>query len=801
MMMNGRTISHYHILEKLGDGGMGVVYKAEDKKLKRLVAIKFLPPELTHDASARQRFIREAQAASALQHHNICTIHEIGETTDGRLFICMEHYEGGTLKDILSGLRGDAKTPMPPDHVVDIALQISNGLSKAHEKGIVHRDIKPANIMITDDGVVKILDFGLAKNPGNRQITRTGRTMGTLAYLSPEQASGKKMDHRTDIWSLGVVIYEMAVGKLPFEHDADAAVLYSIMDKPPIPPSRTGVSVPAALEGVILKCLQKDPKDRYQTADAISADLSRIRKESGREPAGSRAVPAGRLPRIRIPIPRAPIRGRTLWFAGSALLLILGVSLILPHYMKKVQTIRSLAVLPLENLSDHEDQNYFVSGIHEELLTDLSMIKRLRVISRTSVMRYERTRKPASAIAHELNVDALVEGSVLRVGDRMRINVQLIDGHTDRHLWAESYDRDIRDVFSLLTEVSQSIARSIAAEVAHGKREPPAGQAINPAVHEEYYRGRFLFNQTNRRAYLEALSHFQKAVRLDPRFAPAYAAQATVYAYMGIFGFSPFADIIPKARALARKALELDRGLAEAHSAMGLIKLCWDWDWPGAAEELKQALDLNPGDAFARHAYADYLTVTGRVQEGIEQVLLARDYDPLAPMAVIPSIFHQQFIRRYDKMIEDCQNLLAMNPDYPAARATLRDAYWLKGEREKAFVEYRKTWAWDADLEAALDRGYRKTGPGGALLELARIYSGKARAQTGASLQIANLYALTGAKDSAFVWLEKAFNEHAPFILHLEASPMYDSLRADPRFESLLNRIGFPKRNGTASHG
>jgi eukaryotic-like serine/threonine-protein kinase len=799
--MIGKTISHYRIVEKIGEGGMGMVYLAEDTRLKRTVALKFLPPGLTEDAESKERLIREAQTASALQHHNICTIHEIGETTDGRLFICMEHYEGGTLKDLLSGIRGDAKTPMPADRVVDIAVQISNGLSKAHEKGIVHRDIKPANIMITDDGVVKILDFGLAKNLGNRQITRTGRTMGTLAYLSPEQASGKKVDHRTDIWSLGVVIYEMAVGKLPFEHDADAAVLYSIMDKPPIPPSRTGVSVPAVLEGVILKCLQKDPEGRYQTADAIAADLSRIWKESGRESAGSRADPAGRLPRIRIPIRRAPVRGRTLWFAGTALLLILGVSLILPHYMKKDQTIRSLGVLPLENLSNNEDQNYFVSGIHEELLTDLSMIKRLRVISRTSVMRYEGTRKPASAIAHELNVDALVEGSVLRVGDRMRINVQLIDGHTDRHLWAQSYDRDIRDVFSLLTELSQSIARSIAAEVAQGKGEPPAGQPINPAVHEEYYRGRFLFNQTNPRAYLEALSHFQNAVRLDPRFAPAYAAQATVYAYMGIFGFSPFADIIPKARALARKALELDRGLAEAHSAMGLIKLCWDWDWPGAAEELKQALDLNPGDAFARHAYADYLTVTGRVQEGIEQVLLARDYDPLAPMAVIPSIFHQQFIRRYDKMIEECQKLLAMNPDYPAARATLRDAYWLKGEREKAFVEYRKTWAWDADLDAALDRGYRKSGPSGALLELARVYSGKVRAQTGASLQIANLYALTGVKDSAFVWLEKAFNEHAPFILHLEASPMYDSLRADPRFESLLNRIGFPKRNGTVSHG
>jgi eukaryotic-like serine/threonine-protein kinase len=785
----GQTISHYKILEKLGDGGMGVVYKAEDTKLHRTVALKFLPPELTSDPEAKERLLREAQAASSLQHHNICTIHEIGQTDDGQMFICMDYYEGETLKEKLSDARAQDSLSMPVLQILNYSIQIAQGLAKAHEKGIIHRDIKPANIMLTNDGVVKILDFGLARLFGKSKSTQTGKAIGTIVYLSPEQAEGKNVDFRTDIWSLGVVLYEMCTLKLPFEHDYDAAVIYAILDKDPPIPSQTGSHVPEIMDHVILMCLQKKPADRYQSAEELLSDLIDIKKRfSGKElQSSTEERKTIRLKKI--------IKNKWIYSLVVAfLILIVGGIFLLPQLNQKHKSIESIAVLPLENLSNDKEQEYFVSGIHEELLTDLSKIKALRVISRTSMMQYEKTKKSASEIAKELNVDALVEGSVMRVNNHVRINVQLIDGATDKHLWAENYDRDVQDVLTMLSEVAQAITQEIAITVTQQEKDQlTIPHPINLEVHEEYFKGRYAFHQLTYQGYQDALMHFRKAIEIDPHFAAGYAGQASVYFILGFFGMKPFPEVIPESRALALKALEMDDALAEAHSVMGWIKLCYDWDWSGAAKELQRALNMNPNDALARHAYGDYLTVMGHIEEGIHQIALAREYDPLAPIAVVPPIFHLQFVHRYDEIIEECKKLLSMNPNYPSARDLLRDALWFKGNYKEALVEYHNTWGRDEKLRDALNRGYKENGPRGALRELAKTLSMYPRPQTGFSLTIATLYALANEKDLAFEWLDKAYNEHAPFLVHLKASPSFDSLHSDPRFHSLLQRIGFPE--------
>lgn len=790
--MTDWTISHYRILRKLGDGGMGVVYKAEDIRLQRTVALKLLPPDLTRDPEAKERLLREAQAASALQHHNICTIHEIGETGDSGMFFCMDYYEGETLKERLSRLQAKNEQPMPVSEALDIGIQIAQGLAKAHEKGIIHRDIKPANIMVTNDGVVKILDFGLAKLAGQAKITQTGKTVGTIDYLSPEQAEGKNVDHRTDIWSLGVMLYEMCTSKRPFERDSDAAVIYAILDKSPLAPSDMGVYIPDDLEQVIFKCMEKNPNDRYQTVQDLISDLTEIEKvyKSTEESATKRKF---RITRTSIRWNTHGVRKRAILIASSVIILAVCCVFLLPQFIHKNKKIESIAVLPLENLSNDKEQDYFVSGIHEELLTDLSKIRALRVISKTSAARYEKTKKSASEIAKELNVDALVEGSVMRVSDQVRINVQLIEGATDKHLWAESYTRSSRDMLTMVSEVAQAIASEIKIAVTNQEKDRITSiPEIKPLVHEEYLKGRYLSFRMDPARFPEALTHFQRSTELDPNFAPGYVGQATVYFLMGYFGANPAPELIPNAKKLLTKALEIDDAVGDAHTILSWIKLSYDWDWEGAAKEAQRALDVNPNDAQARHAYGDYLMfIKGDIKEGLHQVEIAREIDPLSPISVIPAIYHLQLVHRYDEIIEQCRKLLAADPNYPSARGNLRDALWLKGNYEESFIEFQKTWGWNEVQKEAMNRGYKMAGPKGGIRELA-IALMKQPKPAASSLAIATLFAFVQEKDSTIIWLEKACNERSPDLYNIRGSPTYDFLLKDPRYQSLLHRIGFP---------
>ena len=771
--MIGKTISHYKIIEKLGEGGMGVVYKAEDTKLDRTVALKFLTQQAIGSDEEKPRFVHEAKAAAALSHPNICTVHEIDES-EGHTFIAMECVEGQTLKSrIESG-------PLKLKEAVDIAIQVAEGLQEAHEKGVVHRDIKPANVMVTSKDQAKIMDFGLAKAPGRTKLTKTGMTLGTAAYMSPEQARGGEIDSRTDIWSLGAVLYEMVTGQGPFKGDYEQAVMYSILNESPEPLTALRTGVPMDLERIVNKALAKRPDERYQHMGEILVDLRLVRKTLEAGASTPRPIGIGR-----------PLGKRVFLYGGIVVVLAL-VIVGRPYFFPgRGEPIDSIAVLPLENMSGDPGEDYFVGGMHEALIKDLSKIEALRVISRTSVTRYKKTDKPISQIARELDVDVLVEGSVMRVGDRVRITAQLIRGSTDEYMWAESYDRDLRNVLAVISDVARSIAGEIRIALSAEDEEQLADSGpVDPEAYDALLMGQFNINALSPKNCLIALEYFQKARDIDPSFAQAYAMEGAAYVLLAHFGVRSVSEVVGPARAALGKALELDGQLATAHAAMGFIKLYFDRDWASAERELKRGLKGDPGNAMIRHCYADYLMVTGHLEESLEQVIIGRRYDPVSPMGVVPVLGHLVMARRYDEAVEECRKILAADADFPAARGLLAQGLWAKGMYEEALDEFRKDWAGDEELLAALERGYSDSGPTGAMLAVAELSATRTSEGGGRALEVAAHYAHAQEADSTLEWLEKAHEARETQILHIAALPYYDFLRGDPRFQDLCRRIG-----------
>jgi TolB-like protein/Tfp pilus assembly protein PilF len=736
--MIGQTISHYRILAKLGEGGMGVVYKAEDMKLKRPVALKFLPSELTQNAQAKARFVHEAQAASALDHPNVCSIHEIDETDDGRMFIAMACYEGENLKDRL------AHSPLPLEEALNITRQVAEGLAKAHEREIVHRDIKPANIFITTDGLVKLVDFGLAKLAGQTRMTRTGTTMGTVAYMSPEQSRGAEVDHRADIWSLGATLYEMIDGQPPFAGDHEQAVIYSILNKEPEALTGLPGAVSAGLERIVAKCLAKDPAGRYATAGDLVVDLQSIQRVlDGSQRKAAIARPMGHRASSR----RAALAVVGVLFIALALLLGFNIGGVRDRMMGRPVSgqITSLVVLPLENMMNDPDQEYFVAGMHEALITELSKISALTVISRTTAKKYADSDKSVPEIARELGVDAVVEGSVLRADGTVRITAQLIEGETDRHIWAENFDRQLKDILALHSDVARAIARQIQVTLTPREQGRQASvRPVNPEAYELYLRGRHEREKFSNEGNDKAAEYFRQAIEIDPEYAEAHALLADCYVYYGWRGILPIEEARAGAWKYTRNALEIDDQLSEAHYALAQTRFYLDWDWASAREEYERAIELNPTSFWAQGEYTWYLRSVGRLVEAIEESKRALQLNPLGRMSYF-SLGHAYYCaRRYDQPPEDVE---------------------------------------------ALGRAYTEAGPNGFWTWLLEQFEGHYEKSIGWT---ARFHAQLGNKDQALAWLEKGYEKHDGQMNLLKVDPSLDPLRDDPRFQDLLRRMNFP---------
>jgi eukaryotic-like serine/threonine-protein kinase len=791
--MIDETVSHYRIIEKLGEGGMGVVYKAEDTRLRRLVALKFLSEALSQDPSAVERFQREARAASGLNHPHISAVYDVGEH-QGRPFIVMELLQGVSLQQHIATCR-----PLSTDRIMDLGIQLADALDAAHQQHIIHRDIKPGNIFVTARNEAKLLDFGLANppldaaagsaGPTEARLTDSGAVLGTLAYMSPEQVRGEELDSRTDLFSLGAVLYEMSTGRQAFPGATSGTVQEAILNRTPAAAGRINPDVPSRLEEVINKALEKDRALRYQTASEIRTDLLRLKRDTGSAHARVESDSA--------------IRKKRPWSHYAALLaglLALGALAVAGIRMARpggTDAIDSIAVLPFANSSANPDSEYLSDGITESLINNLSQLPALRVIARSTVFRYKGQQTDPQKIGQDLRVRAVLSGRVMQRGDTLIVSTELMDVVTGAQLWGGQYKRETTDVFALQDELSTDISEKLQLRLTREDRQRLTRRYTDDATaYQMYLRGRYHWNQRSPEGLQKAVEYFNQAVSADPAYALAYAGLADTYNLISFFNLLQPREAMPQAKAAAAKALQIDPDLAEAHISLGYSAYTFDWDWEASTRHFDRALALNREAVMKSNSYPFYLTVAGRHDEAVRVARAAVESDPVSASVSHTLVVQLALAGRVDEAIDESRRTIEIDPNFAVAHDVLAYLLVEKGRHQEALAESQKAVALSPVspmFKAGLGYLYAQLGQSNAARQIIGELTAASRLRYTPALAFAVVHLGLGERDEAIAWLEKAYEERYNRLAYLRQEPVWDPLRPDPRFQDLMRRIGLPE--------